>query len=382
MPRSNTLQEIALLFFRLGATAFGGPVAHIALMEKEFVRRLRWLTQEQFLDLVSATHLIPGPNSTELALHIGYLRAGWRGLVVAGLCFILPGALITMIFVGLYQAYAQLPKVTDALYGISPVILAIVLQAIWSLRKTVTSSHKSLLLGAVSVAEKGLGFAEIPILFLAGFMGWLMNLSRKRSTTVAMLAALSTHSIHAWSAVASGQALQSLTLGKLFWSFLKIGSTLFGSGYVLLSFLRTDFVERLGWLTENQLIDAVAIGQFTPGPLFTTATFIGYQLGGFSGASLATFGIFLPAFLLVGLTAPIITRLRSSRAVSGILDAVNAASLAFMVWTAGQLALSTLKDAVSWGIFLMSMLMLQRYKTGSAGLIISGAMIGLMSRRI
>ncbi|HKZ70706.1 MAG TPA: chromate efflux transporter [Anaerolineales bacterium] len=317
---AQRLSEVAALFLRLGLTAFGGPAAHIALMHTEVVKRRGWLTDQEFLDRVGATNLIPGPNSTEMAIHIGYLRAGWPGLVVGGACFILPATSIVMGLAWAYVRFGALPQVEGLLYGVKPVVVAIVAQAEWTLgRKAV----KGLLTGIVGIAALMLYFLdvnEIALLFAGGLVVMVAaNLSRlrKSSTPLYLLPFVGTS--------LAALAATPFSLPILFITFLKIGAVLYGSGYVLLAFLRADFVARLGWLTESQLLDAVAVGQVTPGPVFTTATFIGYILGGVPGALLATIGIFLPAFVVVAVSNPLIPRLRRSVWVSSLLDGVNAA---------------------------------------------------------
>jgi chromate transporter len=353
--RSTTLRELAILFLKLGTIAFGGPAAHIAMMEDEVVRRRAWLTREEFLDLLGATNLIPGPNSTEMAIHIGARRAGFTGLVVAGACFILPAMCIVMACAWAYVKYGKLPQVAGILYGVKPVIIAVVLQALWSLSRTAIKSGSLGLLLAVAVLAVFLGVNELLVLLIAGVVMILTARVGKSGTT-----------------------LLAVPLGTLFLIFLKIGSVLYGSGYVLLAFLRSDFVERLGWLTEAQLLDAVAIGQVTPGPVFTTATFIGYVLGGPLAAVVATIGIFLPAFFFVAISGPLIPRIRKSPTAGAFLDGVNAASLALMVVVTWQLARAAVFDVVTVVLAIAAGVALIRYKVNSAWLVAAGAAVGLI----
>lgn len=322
---SKRLAEVAALFVKLGTIAFGGPAAHIAMMHEETVKRRKWLSDEQFLDLVGATNLIPGPNSTEMAIHIGFLRAGWLGLITGGLCFIVPAMLIVLLLAHLYMRYGAMPQAKWLLYGIKPVVIAIVIQALWNLgRKAV----KGLLTATAAVVIFVLYFAginEIVLLFAGGLAGmFAKNFQQMRKRILgAFLVPLG-------GAGVLSQVSIPFNLPMIFLIFLKIGAVLYGSGYVLLAFLRADFVVRYGWLTEQQLMDAIAVGQVTPGPLFTTATFIGFILGGTWGALLATLGIFLPSFIFVAASNPLIPKMRSSTWFSGLLDGVNAASLSLM----------------------------------------------------
>jgi chromate transporter len=368
----TSLRELALLFSRLGATAFGGPAAHIAMMLDEVVRRRGWLDEERFLDLLGATNLIPGPNSTELALHIGWERRRGPGLVVAGVAFILPAMLITGACGWVYQRYGQLPSGVAVLYGIKPVLVAVVVQAIWSLAPKAAHSLPLRLIGAAAALAAALGVNELGVLLAAGTAAVLLDRrARGASKRTAPL-------VLPWLAAAGAAATPvTVTLPGLFWVFLKIGSLLFGSGYVLLAFLRTDLVERLGWLSEAQLIEAVAVGQITPGPVFTTATFIGYLLAGPSGALVATLGIFLPAFVLVALSGPLVPRLRASKTAAAVLDGVNVASLALMIVVTFQLARAAIVDVWTLALAALAALALVRFKLSSTYLILGGAAAGL-----
>ena len=294
-----------MLFLRLGTTAFGGPAAHIAMMEDEVVRRRKWMTRDEFLDLLGAANLIPGPNSTELAIHIGHRQAGWPGLVVAGSSFILPAMLIVMAFAWAYVRYGSLPQVAGILYGVKPVIIAIVLHALWSLGRTAIKSKSLAVVGVIAVILTVLRMHELLVLFGAGLAAVVAR------TVVRQIKSITPPALMMLFQTAGGGAA-SFGLLPLFLFFLKVGAILYGSGYVLLAFIRADLVERWHWLTEPQLLDAIAVGQVTPGPVFTTATFIGYVLGGTRGALVATLGIFLPAFFFVAVSGPLVPRIRRS----------------------------------------------------------------------
>lgn len=368
------LKEVITLFLKLGTTAFGGPAAHIALMHDETVKRRKWLSDQEFLDLVGATNLIPGPNSTEMAIHIGYLRAGWAGLVAAGACFIAPAMVIVLGLAWAYVQFGSTPQAEWLLYGIKPVVIAIIVQALWNLGG---KAIQNLLTGAIAagvVALYFLGINEIALLFAGGLIVILLvNFQRSRFRPIrAFLLPLG-------GLGALAQAVLPVSLPLLFFTFLKIGSVLYGSGYVLLAFLRADFVVRFGWLTDQQLIDAIAIGQVTPGPVFTTATFIGYLLGGLPGALLATLGIFLPSFIFVAISNPIIPRIRNSPWASSLLDGVNAASLGLMAAVTWQLGRSSLIDPLTILVAILSLVLLLRFKVNSTWLIAAGAITGWLS---
>jgi chromate transporter len=377
----GALPELALLFLRLGATAFGGPAAHIAMMEDEVVRRRQWLTREEFLDLLGATNLIPGPNSTELAIHLGHRRAGWSGLLVAGTCFILPAFLLVSAIGWAYTRFGQLPRVEHLLYGVKPVIIAVVLQALWGLTRGAAKTRLLAVVGVACVALGLLGVNELLLLVLAGgFVTLWRGVARRREGGGAAPPAVKAlvPGLPLGGGVVAATAASSFDLGSLFLFFLKVGSVLYGSGYVLLAFLRADLVERWGWLTEAQLLDAVAVGQVTPGPVFTTATFIGYVLGGASGAVVATVGIFLPAFFFVAVSGPLVPRLRRSWVAGAFLDGVNVASLALMATVTWQLGNAALVDMWTVGIALVSAVLLVHYRVNSAWLVLGGAAVGLL----
>ena len=382
--RDTTLGDIARLFLKLGTIGFGGPAAHIALMEDEVVRRRGWLTREAFLDYVGATNLIPGPNSTELAIEIGRDRGGWPGLVVAGVAFIVPAALIVGVTAWAYARFGQLPAALALFAGVKPVVIAIVVQALWRLARTAVKTVWLGMLAAGAVGAVAVGIHELLVLLAAAVIAALLAGARARemddrtATATSIGTMVSTHK----SAVAGtlGIALgapAAVSLWSLFGIFLKIGSVLFGSGYVLLAFLRADFVQRLGWLTERQLLDAVAVGQVTPGPVFTTATFIGYLLGGAPGAVVATIGIFLPAFVFVAVSGPMIPRLRRSRLAGAALDGVNAASLGLMAVVTWQLGRASIVNGPTAVLALAAGLLLATRRVNAAWLIAGGAVIGI-----
>ena len=380
------LREIALVFLKLGTISFGGPAAHIAMMEQEVVRRRQWITSEQFLDLISASNLIPGPNSTELAIHVGRMRAGTPGLLVAGACFILPAALIVSALAALYVRYGALPETKAVLYGVKPVVIAIIVVALWRLARTAMKSWILGMIAALAIVASALGANEIFLLAAAGLVAVLIQRVRRPARasrpaqdeaepprTVPVLAPIG-------AAAPAFAAVSKVGLWPLFLYFMKVGSVLFGSGYVLLAFLRSGLVERNGWLTETQLLDAVAVGQVTPGPVFTTATFVGYLLAGGAGAAVATAGIFLPAFVFVAASAPFVSRLRRSSVAAAALDGINAASLALMAVVSFHLARAALLDVTTVAIAALTLLILIDGRINSAWLVAAGAALGLLLR--
>jgi chromate transporter len=370
----TTLWDIAGLFLRLGTTAFGGPAAHIAMLEHEVVERRGWLSEAEFLDHLGASNLIPGPTSTELVIHIGRRRGGWPGLLVAGSCFILPSAMMVGILAWAYVRYGKLPAIAGLLYGVKPVVIAVILQALWKLGR---SAIKNWWLVTVALIALGLSAAGVtPVLVLVA--GATLALG-------ASLIKLRNHaSILAWGrmepALATAAAAgASAGLWPILLAFAKIGAMVFGSGYVLLAFLRADLVERHAWLTQQQLLDAVAVGQVTPGPVFTTATFLGYLLHGSSGAIAATAGIFLPAFFFVAVSAPLIPKLRASRTAGAVLDGINVASLVLMAVVTWQLARSAIGDWPALGLTVISAALLLRFpRLNSAWLIAAAGLLGAM----
>jgi chromate transporter len=366
------LTELARLFLRLGATSFGGPAAHIALMQDEVVRKRGWMSPTAFLDALSATNLIPGPNSTELAMHVGHQQAGGRGLVVAGVCFIVPAALMVGMLAAGYTRYASVPDVGHIFYGIKPVVIAIVAVAVWTLGRTTIATMRTAAIAAAGLVMLAAGIHELLVLAVCGALTVVFASGTPRSFGMLALSAV---------AGVAPAAAAPFNLGVMFALFLKTGAVLFGSGYVLLAFLRADFVERLGWLTEQQLLDAIAIGQITPGPVFTTATFIGYLLAGPAGASAATVGIFLPAFVFVALTRPLVHRMRQSARTAALLDGINAGSLAMMVFVLAHLARSAVTDMLTLAIAVVSLLAIARFRVNNVWLMAGGAGVGWMVGR-
>ncbi len=401
--RRTPLRELALLFARLGATAFGGPAAHIAMMRDEVVTRRRWLSDARFLDLLGATNLIPGPNSTEMAIHIGWDRRRFAGLVVAGLAFIVPAMLITGLLGWAYvECAGSLAPGSDAdpreafaseyqtaagwlLYGAKPVILAVILQALWGLAPRAARTNGLRALGALAALAVALGVNELAVLFGAGFVAILARTHQPptdRHTRAHDLASPLLGPLLAGSALGTTALATAVTLPTLFGVFFKAGAVLFGSGYVLLAYLRADLVEHLGWMTESQLVDAIAIGQVTPGPVFTTATFIGWVLAGPAGAVVATVAIFLPAFVYVALSARFIPRLRASPKAAAFLDGVNVASLALMAVVTVQLAGAAFVDAPTVVLGLAGAVLLVRTKLNSTWLVLGGAAAGWLVHAI
>ncbi len=372
---SSPLSEIALLFLKLGTTAFGGPAAHIAMMDEEVVRRRQWLTEQEFLDYLSATNFIPGPNSTEMAIHIGHRRGGWPGLMVAGTCFIFPAAILVAILAWAYVRWGALPQAAALLYGVKPVVIAVVLQALWKLGRAAVKTKWLAVVALLSVGATAAGLNELLVLVFGGLLALAVSWNRladKRSllATPGVKPALSGAAVMVTGA--------SVGLWPIFLIFAKIGSVLFGSGYVLLAFLRADLVERYHWLTQQQLLDAVAVGQVTPGPVFTTATFVGYILRGPAGAVAATVGIFLPAFLFVAISAPLMPKLRASRTAGAILDGINVASLALMAFVTWQLARAAIVDWFTLLLGIASAALLIRYRrVNSAWLVLGAGLLGI-----
>lgn len=366
-------QTITLLFLRLGLTAFGGPAAHIAMMRHEFVTRRRWLTDRRFLDLLGVTNLIPGPNSTEMAIHLGRERAGWLGLAGAGVAFIAPAAVMVSVLAWVYVEFGSTPAVTWVLYGVKPVVIAIVAQAIWGLGRVVVRRWHTALVAVAVLALGLLGVNELLLLFGGGAVGALLQRPRWLTGRLSGVVLAPLASVNVAAAAAAPASFSLLGMGLL---FLKIGAVLYGSGYVLLAFLRADFVERLGWLTETQLLDAVAIGQVTPGPVFTTATFIGFLLAGVPGAVVATVAIFLPSFVFVAAVHPLVERLRASSVTAPILDAVNAAAVGLMTVVTVFLGRSALVDVPTILAALAALAVLILTKVNSLWLILAGAVLG------
>jgi len=371
MEEKSSLTEIAKLFLKLGCIGFGGPAAHIALMQKEVVEKRKWLTQQHFLDLVGATNLIPGPNSTEIAIHIGYEKGGWKGLIVAGLCFILPAVLITGFFAYLYTLYGQLPEVTPFIYGITPALVAIILGAIFPFAKKSFKSIELVFIGIAVFVGAFFHLQEIYLMFGAGITALLINYFKTKSNSLASFFPISFFPLIA-------STLVSVSNGKLFFVFLKIGAVLYGSGYVLFAFLDTELVAT-GLLSRQQLIDAIAVGQFTPGPVFSSVTFVGYQITGFSGAVVSTIAIFLPSFLFVAFLNPLVKILRNSMLFSSFLDAVNVASVAVIAVICFEMSKESISD---WRTFLITVLSLfitfSFKKINSAFVVLGGSLVGFL----
>lgn len=350
-------REIMFIFLKLGLFAFGGPAAHIAMMEDELVTKRKWVTKEKFIDMLGFTNLIPGPNSTEMAILLGHARGGKKGQFIAGISFIFPAMMIVLGFAIIYKSYGNILYVASIFDAIKPVILAIVIQALFRLSKTTLSTFEAIVLFVIVLGLSILGVSEIPLLFgSAGIMYLYKRIQEKSVVAV----------------------IEPISLLTLFLIFLKIGSVLYGSGYVLLAFLRTEFVTNLGILTNSQLIDAVAVGQFTPGPVFTTATFIGYLLADLPGALLATVGIFLPSFLIIWLLHPLIDKMRASKHVKHLLNGVNAAAIALMAAVTIELGIASITSVLYGFIFAISAFLLIRYKINATYLIASGGLIGLL----
>lgn len=366
----SRLTEAARYFFVLGCIAFGGPAAHIALMRRDLVGRRKWVDDQEFVDLLGITNLIPGPNSTEMTMHLGATRAGWRGLWLGGLAFILPAVTIVLAVAWAYVEYGDTPAGEALIYGIQPFVLAIVVQAIWGLRGAAVKGWETALLGVVVVALALAGVSEVLLVFGAGLLMLAYRLARAAiaDTGLAGLALLPMGDGH----------LAGYSLGELFLVFLKIGSVLYGSGYVLLAFLESDLVESRGWLTEQQLVDAIAVGQFTPGPVFSSATFAGYVIDGLPGAAVATLGIFLPSFLFVAISHPLLPRLRRSKWASPFLDGVNVAALALMAVVTVTLAREVLDDTYTLALFAVAAVVLIRFNPNSAWLVLAGIAAGLL----
>jgi chromate transporter len=371
------LLEVAQVFLKLGTVAFGGPAAHIGMMRDEVVRRRQWLSDQEFLDLLGAAHLIPGPNSTEMTILLGAQRAGWRGLIVGGASFIVPAMLIVMVFGWLYVTYGSLPQMEWLLYGVKPVMVAIIAQAVWELSKRAVKGPLTLAVGMLALLLYALGSAEIPLLIAGGVLVMLIqNRSRLRwrVSTSALLLGGTLNPI-----VPLVSTAVSFSYAQLFWSFFKIGAVLYGSGYVLIAFMQTEFVQELGWLTNQQLLDAIVVGQITPGPLFTSATFVGYILGGVPGAIIATIGIFLPAFIFVAIVRPFIPRLRQSPWFGALLDGVNVVSLALIVGVTVGLGRASLIDPLTLAIAVLALVILLRFKINSTWLVLGGALLGFLA---
>ena len=370
MEQRGTLPEIAREFLRLGFVAYGGAAAHVAMMEERFVRQRAWVTRERFVDLVGAVNLLPGPTSTELAIYLGEIRGGIPGLITAGACFILPAAVLVVALAWAYLRFGAVPQMAGLLFGIKPVVVALMAQAIWNLGRTALKSAALAILTICVVALAARGIHALLLLIGAGIL-WMIigagrSLARTRAAIVGMIGTGAAGSVGAIGAV------------PVFLYFLKIGAVLFGSGYVLLAVLRADLVAKLHWLSDAQLLDAIAVSQATPGPFFTVATFIGYLLAGWRGAALATLGMFLPAFVYVGATAGFLPKLRQSPVASAFLDGVNAAAVALMAFVGWQFARASLVNAPAVILAVVSAVLVFRYKVNSAWLVLGGAIAGIL----
>lgn len=371
MERDIQIKEIAKLFLKLGFIGFGGPAAHIAMMQQEVVVKKKWMSEQHFLDLLGATNLIPGPNSTEMAIHIGYDKGGWKGLIFAGLCFILPAVFITGIFAWLYQQYGQLPEVQPFIYGIKPAIIAIIIGAIFPLAKKSVKSTFLAVVGILVLVLSLFGISEIYLMFGAGLLAMALYYLQDTKNTLQSFIPLAFLQI-------AQSPLLSETNTKLFWIFLKIGAILYGSGYVLFAFLDTELVAT-GLLTRQQLMDAIAVGQFTPGPVFSSVTFIGYQINGLSGAVISTIAIFLPSFILVALLNPLMKKMRQSKGLSIFLDAVNVASVAIIAAICLTMGKETITDWRTILIAMISAIVVFKFKKiNSAFVVIGGALLGYL----
>ena len=375
----NRLSEVAALFLKLGLFAFGGPAAHIAMMREEVVRRRRWLEDQEFLDMVGATNLIPGPNSTELAIHLGHRRAGWKGLFTAGGLFIVPAVLIVLGIAILYVEYGTTPAFEWALYGIKPVVIAIILKALLGLGKTAMKGSMTAAIGVAVLAGYLLGVNELLLLAAAGVVATGARFGGRLAGGGAAALALPA-SLPFLGALPAGAATFSML--TLFLNFLKVGSVLYGSGYVLLAYLRGDLVERLGWLTESQLLDAISVGQLTPGPVFTTATFVGYVVDGWEAALVATVAIFIPSFLFVAALSRILPWARRTPSARAALDGVNAASLALMAGVTWQLGRVSLEDPFTITAAVVAALLVWRTGLNPMWLIIGGGAAGAVVRGV
>jgi chromate transporter len=373
MQSENRLAEIAWAFLRLGFVAFGGAVAHISLMEDEFVRRRGWLSREEFVDRVGAVNLLPGPSSTEMAIYLGQLRGGFPGLLIAGAAFILPAALIMLALAWVYVRYGALTQIAGLLWGVKPVVVVLVARAVWSLARTTLKSRELMMIAAIVLGLAAMHASTLALLIGTG-VAWIVanRFGQNRAAAVAMSAA--------GGVATSAATTATVPTAGVFVYFLKIGGLLFGSGYVLLAVLREDLVTRMHWLNETQLLDAIAVSQATPGPFFTVATFLGYVLSGWRGGALATVGMFVPAFAYVAVTASILPRLRKSPTASAFLDGVNAAAVALMAFVGFQFARQAIVTPLAVGIAVASAVLVFRYRVNSAWVILGGAVCGLAAK--
>jgi len=372
-----SLAELALVFLKLGTIAFGGPAAHIAMMQDEFVQKRKWITEADFLDRLGAANLIPGPSSTEVAIFIGHAKRGWAGLVVAGCCFIIPAAVMVALIAAMYVRFGSLPQVAGILYAIKAAVIGVIVRALWSLGRTATKTKLLAFIGVVAIVLSAIGVAPLMVIAIAGAASGAAFWVKKPGVAPSAVGFSGKLALFAGTAAVAAAPVNLL---RLFLSFLKIGSVVFGSGYVLLAFLRAEFVNHLGWLTEKQLIDAVAVGQFTPGPVFTTATFIGYLVAGIPGAVVATVGVFVPGFLFVALSGRMLPQIRRSPLAAAILDGVVVGSLALMAVVAWQLGRAAIVDWITLAIMVVSAGLLLRFRINSAWIVGGAAVIGWLMR--
>ena len=369
----SRLREVIRLFLRLGFTAFGGPVAHIAMMHEETVKQRQWLSEQEFLDLLGATNLIPGPNSTEMAIHLGAKRAGWLGFLLGGICFTAPSSILILFCAIAYQHFGATPQGEWLLYGVKPVAIAIIAQALWKLGKKAIKGKFGIGLALVNVVLSLLGLHELLLLVISGILALIKTFGKKILETKKLFNFAPFATVSFLSVSTTNYSLLSLFL-----FFLKVGSVLYGTGYVLIVFIRADLVDRLGWLTDQQLLDAIAIGQITPGPLSSTATFIGYFLGGYAGAGLATLGMFLPSFLFVAILNPILPKLIKNQTFRTFLDGVNVGALSLMLLVLVSLGHSSLVDPLTIGVAIAALFLLIKYEVNSLWLVLGGMAIGLI----
>jgi chromate transporter len=372
-----SLAELAFVCLKLGTIAFGGPAAHIAMMQEEFVRKRQWITEADFLDRLGAANLIPGPSSTEVAIFIGHAKRGWAGLVVAGCCFIIPAAVMVTLIAAAYVRYGALPQVAGVLYAIKAAVIAVILHALWGLGQTAVKTTLLGFIGAVAVVLSAMRVAPLIVLAVAGVASGGVFWVKNRGVAPSAVGFSGKLALLAGTAAV---AATPVSLLRLFLSFLKIGAVVFGSGYVLLAFLRAEFIHHLHWLTEKQLIDAVAVGQFTPGPVFTTATFIGYLVAGVPGAVVATVGVFVPGFIFVALSGRMLPKIRRSPLAGAILDGVVVGSLALMAVVAWQLGRAAIVDWITLAIMVVSAALLLRFRINSAWIVGGAAVIGWIVR--
>jgi len=364
--------EVAALFFKLGAISFGGPAAHIALMEQEVVVKRGWLSREHFLDLLAATNLVPGPNATEMAIHIGFVRAGWPGLVAGGVAFIVPAFLISLALAIVYVRFGTLPQGAALFYGVNPAVMAIILTATYRLGRTAIRDKAAVALGVACLGAVMLGVNEVMVLLAAGVAGILIYASPRWPWLAAL--ALSIGSPGAALTLAHYLDDRLVRLGLF---FLKVGALIFGSGMVLFAFIQRDVVTGYGWLTLQQLLDAIAVGQMTPGPVLSSATFIGYLVAGAPGAVISTIAVFFPSFVIVALIGPWIPRLRQSPIAQAFLRGVNAAVVALILSVSLALFRSAVVDVWTALVVVVGWVALLRFKVNTLWLVMGGAVVGL-----